>query len=184
MRYQPRDAGPSVADSKILLSMLKSRLCSVWNKTCTCFARDGRHKKQLGHIKAVPLQWSGTNGLLQTPSRCNIHKTVRMQGVDKGSKVFLSLVLKRTFFVNLFLNVWTPCYAWQYEISVSWNHTRTRLAWQACSTSFTYESMLLQYKHEWCIPHCPPIYTHYLTCRHPKLIKQINPIEIIVSQAN
>lgn len=67
--------------------------------------QDGRHKQQLGRIRAVPLQWSGTNGLLQTPFLCNTHKTVHMQGVYKGSKVFLSLVLKCTFFVNLFLNV-------------------------------------------------------------------------------
>lgn len=103
-------------DIRQLCPLSRSGLCNVWDKKLHWFLVRGLTlKKLLGCIRAVPSQWSGTNHILQTPSLCSVHRSTHTEGIYNRSKVFLPLVLQCTLFTNLFLSVWTPCYAWQHE---------------------------------------------------------------------
>lgn len=149
----PHTFHPRNATRRVLTRVCRSEVApaTFGTRNCTDFSAQSTDtpKKLLGCTGAVPSQWSGTNYILQTPFLGSAHGSAPTQGIYNRSKVCLSLVLQRTLLTNSFLSVQALCYAWQHEIFffISRNHPRTRLAWQACSTSFTYESILLQYKH-------------------------------------
>lgn len=132
-------------------ALVRSGPCNVWNKKLHWFlSTEDWHTEEAAGLhwgRAITVVWHKLHPSDTVPWQCSRKRSyTRYLQQEQGM-----FVLSTTAYTphQLIPECTSPVLcmtAWDIFF-VSRNHPRTRLAWQACSTSFTYESILLQYKH-------------------------------------